>query len=555
MKRLIATIGCLALMLGCGQGAKDDTMKTDKIAQLQAELDKFAPVNLTFDETRLSENQKQVVRKLVEAGKIMDQIFFRQVWKGNPELKAKLAASDDPLAQKQLELMNIFFGPFNRLDHDKPFIDGVGEKPAGAAFYPEDMTKEEFQTYVKEHPEDAEAFEGTFTVIRRNAEGNLIAVPYSEAYKEQLTKAANLLKEAADLSENETVAHYLRTRADAFLSNDYYESDIAWMDMKDHQIEVVIGPYEVYEDAMFNYKAAFEAFITIVDKDMSAELLKIADYLVDMEKNLPIPDEHKNFNRGLDSPTIVADEVFSAGDTKAGVQTLAFNLPNDERVREAKGSKKVMLRNVAHAKFDKCYTPIAKVALNPEALKQTSFDAYFMHTYLHEMSHGLGPGTIMKDGKETSVNRELKETYSTIEEAKADICGVYNGLFLVDKGEFDKTFGPEIVTTFVGGIFRSVRFGVGEAHGAANVILFNRLMDEGLITFDKESGQFGVDLEKARDAVKAVANQILMIEAEGNYDGALQLIREYKVVRPEMQQVLDKLDNVPVDIKPVFPEI
>lgn len=554
MKRLIAAVACLALMLGCGT-AKEDAMKAEqKIADIQKELDKFAPVELTFDASVLTDQQKDVVRKLVEAAKIMDKLFLVQSWQGNPELIQKLSASTDPVDAKTLELVKLYFGPFNRLAHNKPFVDGVGEKPAGAGYYPEDMTKAEFQAHLVANPDDAGAFESNFTVIERK-DGKLVAVPYSQAYKADLDAAAALLREAADLSENESVADYLRKRADAFASNDYFESDIAWMDMKDHLIEVVIGPYEVYEDALFNYKAAFETFITVVDPAKSAELLKIADYLVDMEKNLPIPDEHKNFNRGLDSPTIVADEVFSAGDTKAGVQTLAFNLPNDERVREAKGSKKVMLRNVGHAKYDKCYTPIAAVAMNPDALQNTSFDAYFMHTYLHEISHGLGPGTIMKDGKQTTVNKELKETYSIIEEAKADICGVYNGLFLIDKGEFEKDYEAQVITTFVGGIFRSVRFGINEAHGGANAILFNRLMDEGLITFDAESGQFGVNLETGRAAVKAVAAQVLMIEAEGNYDAAKKLMDEYQVIRPEMQQVLDKLGDVPVDIKPIFPTI
>ncbi len=526
-----------------------------KIEYLDREIKKFAPVKLTFDRSLINEKQRMVLKKLIEATKVMDEIFLRQVYSKNIEIREKLQKAKDELSKKELELFNIYYGPFNRLEHDKPFIEGVGEKPLGANFYPEDMTKKEFEDFLKEHPELEESFTSNFTVIRRDKEGKLIAVPYSVEYKNLLEKAAKLLKEAAKECENESVKNYLNLRAEAFLSNDYFKSDLAWMDMKNNAIEVVIGPYEVYEDRLFGYKASFESFVTVKDPVESEKLKTIAKYLVEMEKNLPIPDEYKNFNRGLSSPIAVVYEVYCGGDAGAGVQTTAFNLPNDERVREAKGSKKVLLKNVAEAKYKMCWIPIANTVLSPETLKNVSFNAYFTHTLLHEISHGLGPGIITKNGKKTTVNRELKEFYSTIEEAKADVLGVYNGIFLTKKGVFEKGFDRELITTFIGGIFRSIRFGINEAHGGGNIIIFNYLREMGVIDYNPETEKFSVNLDKAEDGFTKLANEILMIQATGNYEKAKQFVDTYRVLKPEVKKALEKLKNVPVDIKPVFPEI
>ncbi len=526
-----------------------------KIEYLDREIKKFAPVKLTFDRSLINEKQRMVLKKLIEATKVMDEIFLRQVYSKNIEIREKLQKAKDELSKKELELFNIYYGPFNRLEHDKPFIEGVGEKPLGANFYPEDMTKKEFEDFLKEHPELEESFTSNFTVIRRDKEGKLIAVPYSVEYKNLLEKAAKLLKEAAKECENESVKNYLNLRAEAFLSNDYFKSDLAWMDMKNNAIEVVIGPYEVYEDRLFGYKASFESFVTVKDPVESEKLKTISKYLVEMEKNLPIPDEYKNFNRGLSSPIAVVYEVYCGGDAGAGVQTTAFNLPNDERVREAKGSKKVLLKNVAEAKYKMCWIPIANTVLSPETLKNVSFNAYFTHTLLHEISHGLGPGIITKNGKKTTVNRELKEFYSTIEEAKADVLGVYNGIFLTKKGVFEKGFDRELITTFIGGIFRSIRFGINEAHGGGNIIIFNYLREMGVIDYNPETEKFSVNLDKAEDGFTKLANEILMIQATGNYEKAKQFVDTYRVLKPEVKKALEKLKNVPVDIKPVFPEI
>jgi len=555
MKKWIGLcVGLAVLMTACNSG-KETPVKPagDETAILQAELDKFAPVELAFDPSLVTEKQKTVLRELIAASKVMDEIFLRQVYAKNLDIRKQLEADTTPAGKAKLALFNLYKGPFNRLDHDKPFI-GTDPKPAGAGFYPEDMTKEAFQSFVAAHPEEKDAFESTVTVIRRTENG-LAAVPYSEAYHDLLVEAADHLRKAADACENESVKTYLLKRADAFLSNDYFDSDLAWMDMKDNAIEVVIGPYEVYEDGLFGYKASFESFVTVRDPVESEKLKMVAGYLKEMEQNLPIPDAHKNFTRGLSSPIAVVYEVFCAGDAAAGVQTTAFNLPNDERVREAKGSKKVMLKNVAQAKYDKCWVPIANTVIAPETLEHMSFNAYFTHVLLHEMSHGLGPGTITKDGKQTTVNRELKELYSTLEEAKADVLGVTNGYFLTDKGEFPEGFGDELAATFIGGIFRSVRFGINEAHGGGNIIIFNRLMDDGVITYDPSSGKFGVNLAKARDGFTKLAHDLLMIQATGDYDAAKQMIDTYRVIRPEMKDALDRLKDVPVDIRPIFPKI
>ncbi|NOZ12377.1 MAG: peptidase [Acidobacteria bacterium] len=557
MKKIIAVMLCLGLLISCGRGEKKEktvpVTEKQQIKALQRELNKFAPVKLTIGNVKLTEKQKTVLRDLVEASDVMNEIYLRQVYAENLSIRARLETSSDPLAKVQLELFNLYKGPFNRLDHDKPFI-GTAPKPAGANFYPEDMTKDEFESFVKSHPDQEKAFESPVTVIRRK-DGKLVAIPYSVEYRGLLEKAAALLRKAAASAENKTVKAYLEKRAAAFLSNDYFDSDMAWMDMRDNTVEAVIGPYEVYEDGLFGYKASFESFVTVRDPVESKKLKRIAGYLLAMEKNLPIPDQYKNFHRGNDSPIVVANEVYCAGDAASGVQTTAFNLPNDERVREAKGSKKVLLKNVAKAKYEKCWIPITNRVMSAETLKHVSFNAYFTHTLLHEISHGLGPGNIVVNGRKTTVNRELKDLYSTIEEAKADVLGVYNGFFLTDKGEFPKGFGEELAATFVSGIFRSVRFGINEAHGGGNVIIFNYLTDMGVISFDKASGKFSVKTDKAREGFTKLAGELLTIQATGDYARAKQFVHTYRVIRPEMKQALDKLKDIPVDIRPVFPEI
>ncbi len=521
------------------------------IDHVKAQIKKLAPVEIHYDSTLLNTSQHAALLKLVQAAEYMDKIFLVQVYDKNLEIQKALMAGKNPDYPTLWEYFDINFGPFDRLDDNKPFINLDTPKPAGANFYPTDMTKEEFQQWITDHPDDAASFTGNFTIIRRE-DGKLVAIPYSQAYAQYLKPAANLLNEAADLIENPSLKTYLTSRAKAFLSNDYYQSDMDWMDVHDSALDIVIGPYEVYEDNLFGYKASFEAFINIVDPQESEKLRRVNPYLQDMEMNLPIPDEYKNTRRGTSSPIVVVQEVFTGGDTKAAVQTTAFNLPNDERVREAKGSKKVMLKNIAQAKFEKCWIPIVNEVMSPDDLPYVSFEAYFNHTLMHEMSHGLGPGIIEKNGVRTTVNKELKETYSTIEEAKADILGIYNTEFLIGKKVLPDSLLRQTFTSYLGGIFRSVRFGINEAHGGANAIEYNYIKEKGGFEYDEATQKFSVKLDKMPDAVKALSHDLLMIEALGDYEGAKQMIEKYRYLPPEMESALDRLEDVPVDIRPVY---
>ena len=538
----------VGLFIGCAR--KEKLAKADP-AHIQNQLNKLAPVNIGADLSGMSGSARKTIDKLVEAAQVMDELFLRQVYSENLNIRETLRASKDPSDSLYLEYFTIMFGPFDRLDEDKPFI-GTTPEPAGANYYPEDMTKEEFESWVADHPGDKEAFEGNFTLIRRKDDSLLVAIPYSEAYKELLEPASKLLEEAALITENVSLMRYLTSRATAFRTNDYFQSDIDWMDLEG-LIEVVIGPYEVYEDNLFGYKAAFEAFVCVVDQAESEKLSELAQYLNDMEANLPIPAKHKNLDRGTESPIKVVNEVFTAGDTKAGVQTTAFVLPNDERVREIKGSKKVMLKNVMNAKFEKCWVPIVNTVMDSSQLPYVSFDAYFTHTLMHEISHSLGPGNItLKDGSQTTVNKALKELYSTIEEAKADILGVYNTQFMIDKGVFPQELEKQIYCSYLGGTFRSVRFGIQEAHGRGMMLQYNYLTEKGAYSYDDSTKRFRVNLDKVKDAVKELAHDLLMIEAEGNYDGASEMIEKYGVMTAVMQGALDRLSHVPVDIRPIY---
>jgi hypothetical protein len=557
MKKLLAASFMFLLMIACTEN-QNPQKESEEVTMLKEKIDKFVPVEIQYDEALLTDREKVVLEKLYRASKIIDELFLEQVYSKNNQIKSDLLSkvanksvlSEQPELKLQLELFNIMFGPFNRLEDDEPFI-GTDKKPLGANFYPEDMTKEEFENRIKKNPQDEKSFTSEFTVIRRK-DGTLTAIPYSEYFKDKLTKASNLLKEAAEFADNPSLKKYLISRADAFLSNDYYQSDMDWMDLRDHNIEVVIGPYEVYEDAMFNYKAAFESFVTIKDPVETKKLEVFAKYLNDIEKNLPLDDKHKNYTRGSESPIVVANEVFTAGDTKAGVQTLAFNLPNDERVRQAKGSKKVMLKNVHEAKFEKLLKPIAEVVLEPEQLKHVTFDAFFNHTLMHEMSHGVGPGFIRVNGRDTEVKKELKETYSTMEECKADILGMYNNIFMIEKGVYPKESEHQIWVTFLAGAFRSMRFGIGEAHGGGNAIIYNYLLEKGGFAYDAGTQKVRVDFEKIYPALKELCNLVLTIQAEGNYQGAKDLIAKYAVNSSSIDVLRKKLEMLPVDIRPVF---
>jgi hypothetical protein len=526
-----------------GQEKKDVEMLKSKILQ-------FVPVELKYDTTLLDKREEMVVGKLYLASKVMDEIFQDQVYSKNEAIRIKLESSKNEFDKLALDYFNIMSGPFDRLDNDKPFW-GKEKKPLGANFYPPNMSKEEFNKWIKTHPKDKDAFASELTVIRKDKEG-LKAIPYSQFYKNKLEKASNLLKEAAGYCDNPSLKKYLTLRADALESNDYYASDMAWMDLKDSKIEVVIGPYEVYEDKLFNYKASFESFVTIKDPIESNKLDKFANYLQEIEDHLPIDKQYKNTDRGSESPMMVVNEVYSGGDTKAGVQTLAFNLPNDERVRQAKGSKKVMLKNLHEAKFEKLLLPIANIVLDNNQLQYVTFAGFFNHSLMHEMSHGVGPGFITVKGEKTEVKKELKETYSKLEECKADILGMYNNIFMIEKGIYQKGFDKETYVSFLASIFRSIRFGINEAHGAGNAIIYNYLLENGGYEYNSATEKVSVNFDKIYPALKDLANKVLMIQATGDYSGAKKFVARYAVFTPSMVKLRDKLSALPVDIRPIF---
>lgn len=550
MKTIFLIIITLSL-ISCSQSQdtstspekKDSKMIQDRIAQ-------FIPVDIKYDTTLLTDKDKIVLKKLYLASKIMDDIFLNQVYSKNEEIKNKLRSSDNIPSQLQLEYFNMMAGPFDRLENDEPFI-GNEPKPLGANFYPEDMIREEFTGWIKNHPEDEKYFTSEFTVIRRSGE-KLIAIPYSEYYKDKLTEAANLLREAADQCNNESLKNYLNLRAKAFETNDYFESDLAWMDVKDNLIEVVIGPYEVYEDGLFNYKASFESFLTLKDSAESKKLEIFGKYLNEMERNLPLEEKYKNFSRGSESPIVVVNQVYNAGDSKAGVQTLAFNLPNDERVRNVKGSKKVMLKNIHEAKFEKLLLPIAELVLDKSQLKFVTFDAFFNHTLMHEMSHGIGPGFIEVNGVKTEVKKELKETYSTLEECKADILGMFNNIFMINQKIYPTEFEQQLWVTFLAGVFRSVRFGIGEAHGGGNAIIFNYLLEKNAYQFDEANKTVKVNFETIYSSLEELANIVLTIQAAGDYQQAKQFIERYAVNSDVINTLREKISHLPIDIRPLF---
>jgi hypothetical protein len=531
---------------------KEKQVKPDK--SLAAKIRRFAPTIITADTSRLSAGDRRALMKIIEAARLLDPLFLRQVWSGNEALQKKLERDKTLAGRERLHYFRINNGPWSRLDSNEPFIEGVPrEKPPQANFYPENITKAEFEAWAQGLPLEArERALGFFYTIRRDAAGKLMVVPYSQEYSEFLVPAAKLLREAAALTTNETLKNFLLKRADAFASNDYYESDVAWMDL-DAPIEVTIGPYETYEDELFSYKAAFEAYVTLRDEAESAKLAKFSQYLQELEDNLPIDARYRNPKLGAASPIRVVNEVFASGEGNSGVQTAAYNLPNDERVVQEKGSKRVMLKNVQEAKFKQTLIPISKVVLSTTDQRDVAFEPFFTHILAHELMHGLGPHNITVDGQETTVRKQLKELSSAFEEAKADITGLWALQYLMDKGVVDKRMERALYTTFLASAFRSVRFGITEAHGRGIALQFNYLMDEDAFKYNERTGTFSINPAKIKDAVRKLTSEIMTIQAEGSYDKAKLMLDKYGVIRPPMQKALDRLGNVPVDIEPIFP--
>ncbi|HKG12501.1 MAG TPA: hypothetical protein VKB12_04155 [Pyrinomonadaceae bacterium] len=525
-----------------------------ELSELNEKIRRFAPTVVTADTSRLAARDRRALAKIIEAAKLLDPLFIRQVWSGNVALESRLEADRTPLGRARLHYFTLNDGPWSQLDENVTFLEGVPrEKPATAAHYPDGMTKEEFESWVATLPEaEKQKATGFFYAVRRDAGGKLKLVPYSQEYGEYLRPAADLLREAAALTTNATLRNFLTKRADAFLSDDYYESDVAWMDL-DSPIDVTIGPYETYSDGLFGYKAAFEAYVTLRDEAESKKLAFFSNHLQELEDNLPIDPRYRNPKLGAASPIRVVNVVYSSGEGNSGVQTAAFNLPNDERVVHEKGSKRVMLKNVQEAKFRKTLVPISRVVLSPADQRKVSFEPFFTHVLAHELVHGLGPHTITVGGRETSVRKELKDTYSAIEEAKADITGLWALQHLIDRGALPRALEETLYTTFLASAFRSVRFGITEAHGKGIALQFNYLTDEGAIHFDERTGTFSIVPSKIKDAVRKLTHDILTVEAEGSYGGAKAMLDKYGVVRPQMRGALERLKGVPVDIEPSYP--
>ena len=515
---------------------------TPDLAELNRMIARFAPVELKVDTSHLSKGDQQALKKLIEAAKVIDEIFLQQRWYEGPAVRIRLETDQTPLGKARLRYFDINKGPFSELDGLTTFLPNVPrKKPLGAGFYDEQMTTQEFEAWVKTLPpaQQTEA-RGFFSVIRREKDGKLAMTPYREEYRYLLDIAAKQINEAAALTTNATLKEFLTLRAKAFLTDDYYASDVAWMKLN-APIDVTIGPYETYNDELFGYKAAFEAYITLRDEAETAKMKTFADHIQEIENNLPLDAKYKNPKLGALAPIRVVNEVLATGDGAHGVRTAAFNLPNDERIVRAMGSKRVMLKNVQEAKFSKILQPIAARVLSPADQKNLSFDAFFSHILAHEMTHGIGP--------QNNVRQNLKELHSAIEEAKADVTGLFMMQYLFDKKLLPAAERP-LYTTFLASSFRTLRFGVHEAHGKGMALQFNYLMDKGAFVA-KPDGTFAVDFTKVQGAVRDLVHDLLEIEATGDYARAKKMLDELGVVRPALEKALERLRDIPTDIEPI----
>ncbi|HKK08377.1 MAG TPA: peptidase, partial [Gemmatimonadota bacterium] len=471
---LVACSGGEKAAVGLAQGVTPDS--------LQAQVRKFAPVTLGFDTTGLDAGRKTVIKKLVQASDVLDTIFRLQVWRKNLSYADRLEQATGPGMDAARDYYRIMYGPWDRLESDAPFL-AVSPKPEGAGFYPEDMTRHDFDAYLAQHPSDSASFTSYYTVIRRTPSGGLEAVPYSSFYHDRLARASSLLRQASEAAENPSLKKFLRLRAESFTSDDYFDSEVAWVELSGNTVEPTIGPYEVYEDKLFGYKTSFESFIALRDSAASAQLAGLVSHLKYLEEHLPEPDAYKNLERDFNSPISVVTLLYAAGEAGPGVQTLAFNLPNDPKVRHEHGSKKVLLRNVTRAKFEHILKPIARAVLDSAQASEVTFDPYFTRILMHELSHGLGPDYV--HGQQgLTVNKGLKDRYSAIEEAKADAVGTHNLGELVKQGVYDQEFLHQVWISHLADLFRCVRFGANEAHGKGCMTQFNFLREQGAIRYD-----------------------------------------------------------------------
>jgi len=555
--RLFLLSVCAAALAACTppQSDNDAATESSKTAETQPSYNtaeqyaKFAEVPMQVDTSFLSPSEKAVVNKLIEASGYLSEIYLRQRGENYPQLREEIKSNGTAI---ELKMFDLHFGPCDGLEDGKLFY-GDTPCPKGAGFYPVDMTTEEFDAHIAANPNDKDAFTSGYTLIRRDNAGKLISVPYHEAYAQWLEPAAKLMREAADISENAAMKNFLTLRAKAFLDDDYFASEMAWMDL-DGNIEVAIGPYEVYDDGLYGYKTAYESFVTIKNPEESAALAKYKDFLIDMEKNLPVSEAYKNYARGFESPIAVTYQIHGGGDNENGVQTIAFNLPNDERVREAKGAKKVILNNVLGAKYDRILRPIGERVLVPEQAKLTTKKYMSNNTLFHELSHSLGPGSITVDGVKTTVNAELKDLYSGIEEGKADVMGAYNILYMMDRGELPIADKTAFLTTYFSGKFRSMRFGTGAAHAKGAAYQYNYFREVGAVEWLPDQERFKIDFPKLEQAISDLTGKVVMLQGDGDYDAAKAFLDAYLPLDAAAKTVLGSLEDIPYDIRPIYPE-
>lgn len=564
VRRLPLLLSSAAILAACGEvtpppippvavipaapPAKKPAPPAVKEVPMSVKVGRFVPAKLTADVAKLPKPERAALDKLIAAARLLDPVFDRQAYADYPALRAKLAADTSPDGKEKLAYFDIMRGPWDRQEHHHPFAIDIA-RPPGAGFYPTDMSADDFKKYVAAHPDQKKALESLTTVVAKHGD-KLEAIPYSKAYGEWLAPSAKLMREAAALTRNKTLKKFLTSRAAAFLSDDYYASDKDWMDL-DSLVEITIGPYETYEDDLFGYKAAFEAFVTVSDPAASKKLSGYKKLLPLMEKNLPIPDEVKT-KRGAESPIRVVDLVFTSGDARKSVQTIAFNLPNDERVRAEKGAKKVMLRNIIETKFDLIMRPIAERIIDPAQTRYLSSEAFFNETLFHELSHSLGPAFTKKDGKKVEVRIALEAASSALEEGKADVMGAYNILFMIKRGEFPKDFREKLLLSYFAGLFRSTRFGVSEAHGKGAAMQINRFLEEGAAKQGAD-GRFTVDFDKLEASIGKLVHDICMIQHAGDKAAADALLGKYGVMSEPMKKALGGLDDIPIDVRPIYP--
>lgn len=538
MKKINFLLLLLAFIaFSCNNSTQDarEVETETALTPMQANLNKYVTVRLTSDLSKLSDDQKEMIKKLIEAGKIMDDLFWYEAYGDKAGLLDGIQDEDTKTFVK------INYGPWDRLDGNASFIDNIGEKPAGANFYPVSMTKEAFEAA------DLPGKDGLYTFIREDENGKLVTVPYNQMFRVEVDKAATLLREAAQLTKDADLKNYLKLRADALMNDDYLASDMAWMDMKNNQIDVVIGPIETYEDQLFGYKAAHECYVLIKDMEWSGRLSRYAAFLPELQEALPVEAPYKKEKPGTDADLNAYDVVYYAGDCNAGSKTIAINLPNDEKVQLEKGTRRLQLKNAMQAKFDKIMVPIADVLIAEDQRQHITFDAFFSNTMFHEVAHGLGIKNVVK-GKGGTVRQALKEHASALEEGKADILGLFMIKQLHDKGELTADL-KDYYVTFMAGIFRSVRFGSSSAHGRANMIRFNYFKSFG--AFERNAdGTYSVKFDKLEEAMESLANKILTLQGDGDYDGVAQLVTEMGGIGEELQKDLDRLQeaNIPVDV-------